>query len=181
MKYIRCHKCTGRMKPTFRGYECGYCGNTIDDPAAGQNYRKRHFRRYYMPAASGVSILLGAILPWYQKKENCRVLLWEIDIVTDSMGLLKGMHASLQGWYYIWLVLFMVSLIAASMVFVKSDFRKMPAVMLIFLILLMISLKAAPPDLYMKALPGRFFMTAGFMGCLISWFMSAYFSGHRQL
>ena len=178
---MQCRRCTAEMKATPRGYVCGYCGNTQYDRRGEENDMKKHFRRYYMPAASGVSILLGAIRPWYQKKENCRVLLWEIDTVTDSMGLLKGMHASLQGWYYIWLVLFMVSLIAASMAFVKSDYRKMPAVMLIFLILLMISLKAAPPDLYMKALPGRFFMTAGFMGCLISWFMSAYFSGHRQL
>lgn len=176
MKYIKCHICTGRMKPTFRGYECGYCGNTIDDRAAGQNYRKRHFHRYYMPAASGISILLGIILPWYQKKENCRVLFWEIDTVTGSMGLLKGIHTSFQGWYYIWLVLFMVCLIAAAMAFVKSDFRKMPAVILILLILLVIALKAAPPDSYMKAWSGRFFTMSGFAGCLTSWFFTVHFS-----
>lgn len=176
MKYIRCHQCTGRMKPTSRGYECGYCGNTIDDRAAGQNYRKRHFRRYYMPAASGVSILLGIILPWYQKKENCRVLFWEVDSVTDSIGLLKGIHASLQSWYYIWLVLFIICMIASAMAFVRSDFRKMPAVMPILLILLVIALKAAPPGSYMKAWPGRFFTMSGFTGYLTSWFLTVCFS-----
>lgn len=176
MKYRRCSNCRAMMRPVSRGYECRYCGNILLDGTAGQNYRKKHFGRYYMPAVSGVLILLGILLPWYQKKEDCRILLWEMNTVSDSMGLLKGMHQILQGRYYIWLILFSVCLAFGWRAFAKADFRRMPAIMLLFLCLLIIAFKASPPDSYMKAGAGRAFMSAGFAVCLASWRAIVHFS-----
>lgn len=140
---------------------------------------KAYPREFCMLIVSEFLTLLGILLPWYQARGICEFLFWEIETVTDSMGLVRVIYQAFGGFSYIWWVFFLICTVGVSVTLVRKDFRKVPLFMAGFLILLCAACSAEPPAGYGKAGFGQFFMAAGLVGFLMNW-IAVYIASKRK-
>ena len=117
---------------------------------------------------SSLLLLLGVLLPWYQRVGTYEILGWKVDMVTDSMGLLHGIHEVFPVFGILWYLLFVGCMAVFAVTFGKSE-KKVSVICLVVLLILAGAVWGADaPDGYVKAGFGRFFTAAGFTGYLLT-------------